>query len=77
MKGPPQSFDGENREVKPRKPRGKTAEAESYASTHDLFPNKRCKGCFKGNISVLPRGFRGFTSQFSRSKDCGGPLQLL
>ena len=27
IKGPPQSLDRENREVKPRKPQGKTAEA--------------------------------------------------
>ena len=71
-KGPPQSLGRENRErcevkpVKPRKLRGKIAK-------HHLLCNKRCTECFKG---IIP-GFRGFTSQFSRSKDREGHFQNL
>ena len=58
-----------NGEVKLRK-RVKTAEAEGNPAKKSLYlPPPQLK------FEVLPRGFRDFTSRFSRSKDCGGPFE--
>ena len=69
-KGPPQSQDRENREVKPRKPR--YFGFSRFALRFRGF-TARISRIYLAVIAVLPV-LRGYISLSSRSKDCGGPL---
>ena len=72
-KGPLQSLDGENREGKRRKPRGKTASLNLGFSRIIALFSQFYLAVF-GIFAVLPRGFSRF-SWFLRSKeDCAGPF---